>query len=70
MILANLILVIQHNFHGKKVLIMIVESTRFDSHLLFEFDNLIANSDFEITGVSNCNGQDMYPAQWWIFPYC
>ena len=43
---------------------------RFESHLLFEFDNLIANSDFEITGESNCNGQDMYPAQWWIFPYC
>ena len=29
---------------------------RFESHLLFEFDNLIANSDFEITGESNCNG--------------
>ena len=43
---------------------------RFDSHLLFEFDNLIANSGFEITGVSDCNGEDMYPAQWWIFPYC
>ena len=43
---------------------------RFDSHLLFEFENLIANSGFEITGVSDCNGQDMYPMQWWIYPYC